>query len=87
MTMPSAVSANRVLLALKLSPAILRISLSIMVWRALDSVFWNAVRRACSRVCSPTGFIVSYLSKMRGIAFGLREFWRNAAGRRICRPS
>ena len=38
MTMPSAVSAKRVLLARKLSAASFRISLIIMVRRALSSV-------------------------------------------------
>ena len=40
-TMPSAVSAKRSLLALKLSSASLRISLATMVRRALSSVCWN----------------------------------------------
>ena len=38
MTMPRAVNAKRVLLALKLSPAIFRISLMSIVRRALKSV-------------------------------------------------
>jgi len=57
MTMPSAVSAKRILLARKLSIASLRVSLNIMVRRALKSVCWNALCRACSvwRACSAGG--------------------------------
>ena len=45
MTMPSAVSAKRTLLARKLSRASLRISLSTMVRRALSSVCSKEVGR------------------------------------------
>src|SRR6185437_4640541 len=56
MTMPSAVSANRVLLARKLSNASFRISLSTMVSRALVRVSSNVLLRTCCWVI----FISSY---------------------------